>query len=319
MSADCFNSIRALILDKNEASRSLLEICLQSFGIASDWAPSEYEALLRTRTAANEEGRPYNLMIVDYATPEGNGIAYINKRKKQSPSGTQTKYILIVPPARDELFEELEAAGIEFGITKPIIPSVLYNCIIEMFSVKPPDKKENARSQDAHTAPFPYHIELVEDNKTNQYIAQTILEQAGFVVLIADDGGDGFRLFKDHRREIDLILMDIHMPDMDGYTASDLIREIDKDVPIVAMTADAIAGVAENCKNHGMEHYVSKPFEPDELIETILQVLNAKDKTRSSTPEPVKQEERPVILDREMGCAALAEIRKSTSLFWENI
>ena len=69
--------------------------------------------------------------------------------------------------------------------------------------------------------------------------------------------------------------MDLHMPVMDGYTSSDLIRKIDQDVPIVAMTADAISGVEELCQSHGIRNYVSKPFEPDQLIETLISLLGS--------------------------------------------
>jgi CheY-like chemotaxis protein len=117
----------------------------------------------------------------------------------------------------------------------------------------------------------------VEDNKTNQFIAKSILEQAGFVVIITSDGEEGYRYFAAHQKEIDLILMDLHMPVMDGYTSSDLIRKISKDIPIVAMTADAIAGVEEKCRSHGIWNYVSKPFEPDQLIETLITLMNEKE------------------------------------------
>ena len=78
--------------------------------------------------------------------------------------------------------------------------------------------------------------------------------------LFADNGEEGHRFFTANRTGLDLILMDIHMPVMDGYAASDLIREIDDKIPIVAMTADAIAGVQEECERHGIYHYVSKTF-----------------------------------------------------------
>jgi signal transduction histidine kinase/DNA-binding response OmpR family regulator len=299
MAADCFKNIKALVLDKNDAERTLLESCLKAFGVSADLAPTAYDALMFSRQA-QKEGRPYNLMIVDFLTPDENGVAYINKRKKQD--GGQTKYILMIPMAREELFEDLESAGIDFGIIKPVISSVLYNCIIEMFSVKPPDtKKRPEEMSGGNIGPHPYHILLVEDNKTNQYIARAILEQAGFEVTEAGDGGEGIRLFGEHRQELDLILMDIHMPDMDGYTASDRIREIDADIPIVAMTADAISGVAEKCRSHGMAHYVSKPFEPDELINTILRILDSREKKHQPEPESMPPKPGAYVLDLEDG------------------
>jgi signal transduction histidine kinase/DNA-binding response OmpR family regulator len=304
MAADCFRNIRALLFEKNESSRSLLENCLNSFGISFDWAASEYDVILMARNAAEADGRPYNLFIVDFLTPDENGIAYISRLKSMVSPGQQAKYILMLPLSREDLFEEAEAAGIDFGILKPIIPSVLYNGIIELFGIKPPQKKEPPDTPDAPASIYPYHILLVEDNKTNQFIAQSILEQAGFKVSKADGGNEGYEFFKTHHSKLDLILMDIHMPDMDGYTASDLIREIDPDVPIVAMTADAIAGVENTCKSHGMDHYVSKPFEPDELIATILTVLKSKKRDRPLDPKTDTPADENV-LDSEDGIRRL--------------
>ena len=87
---------------------------------------------------------------------------------------------------------------------------------------------------------------LAEDNKTNQLIVKSLLEQVGIDAIIANDGKEAVELYKGHRDKIDLILMDLHMPVMNGYEAAERIREFSSEVPIVAMTADAIFGVREN-------------------------------------------------------------------------
>lgn len=199
---------------------------------------------LLARKAAEEEKDPYNFVLADFMAPKDRGIAFISRLKKTALLGQPSKFILIIPISREYPFEETEAAGIDFALSKPIIPSVLYNGIIEIFRIKPPEMEQPTENQDKNTLPYPYHILVGEDNKTNQFIAQSILAQAGFSVSLADDGG-GYHFIEEHGQDVDLILMDIHMSDMDGYTAPDLIRKINSDVPIVAMTADAIAGVEE--------------------------------------------------------------------------
>lgn len=287
MAADCFKNVRALVLDKNDNDRTFLSNCFRSFGITADLVASEDKAMQLLRKA-EEINKPYNLLILDFLTPSEGGTEFFSRIKKSSLFKKPPHCMLMVPMTRDDLFDEFETVGIDFGITKPIIPSVLYNGIIEILEIEPPMALQTEKKQDAHTAPYPYHILLIEDNKTNQFIAQTILEQAGFKVSKADNGQIGYRFFADNRQDIDLILMDIHMPVMDGYTASDLIRQIDAEVSIVAMTADAIAGVEEMCKRHGIHYYVSKPFEPDQFVETIMAVLSHNKKATTEAPEQNK-------------------------------
>jgi signal transduction histidine kinase/CheY-like chemotaxis protein len=287
MAADCFKNVRALVLDKDDNDRIFLTSCFHSFGITADLVSHEDEAMHLLRKA-EEAGNPYNLLILDFMTPSEGGIELFSRIKKSSLFKKLPNCILMVPMTRDDLFDEFETVGIDFAVTKPIIPSVLYNGIIEILEIKPPTALQTEKKQYAQTAAYPYHILLVEDNKTNQFIAQTILEQAGFKVSKADNGQIGYQFFIDNRKDIDLILMDIHMPVMDGYTASDLIRQIDADVPIAAMTADAIAGVEEKCKKHGIYHYVSKPFEPDQFVETILAILGNQNKTTTEAPDQKK-------------------------------
>ena len=294
MALDCFRNIRALVLDKSVTISNLLADCFRSYGIEADFAASEDEFMRQM-----ESNSGYNLLIIDYSTPKGGGIEFIAGIRKASAD--QTKYMLMFPTTRDDLFEEAEKAGIDFGITKPIIPSILYNGIVEAFGIKPPEARKLSPKLDTIKSVHPYRILLVEDNKTNQFIAQTILEQAGLKVDKADDGQQGYQFFADNWKDVDLILMDIHMPVLDGYAASDMIRKIDTDVPIVAMTADAIAGVEEKCRSHGINYYVSKPFEPEQFIDTVLSVLQQKNIEAVPLGTNSKNAKAPALLDTSDG------------------
>lgn len=277
MSSDCFRNTRALILLKQEGMRAQLEEYLRSFGIQNEIVGTEQEIREKLDDSRRKGDSFYQLLLIDYATPQSGGIEFFRKLRAERRIDRSNKTILIVPMMREDLFDELEAAGIDIGIAKPIIPSVLYNGIIEILKIKPPEEKQQQQKQDHLIAPHPYTLLLVEDNKTNQFIAKNILEQAGFVMILTSDGEEGYQYFAAHQNEIDLILMDLHMPVMDGYTSSDLIRKISQDIPIVAMTADAIAGIEEKCQSHGIWNYVSKPFEPDQLIETLITILCGKE------------------------------------------
>lgn len=276
MAADCFSTLRALVLDASENSRNMLGDCLKAFGIKHILTVDENEAIQLMRKAVVEGEPPYNLLIVDYMTPQDGGIAFLEKVRKAMYYQRDAKCMLIVPMTREDLLEDILSVGIDFGLAKPIIPSALYNGIMELFNIKPPKMEEEEASSVSLVSPFPYHILLVEDNKTNQFIARSILEGAGFSVTKADNGKEGYDFFVAHQSEIDLILMDIHMPVMDGYTATEWIRKVDAETPIIAMTADAIVGVEEKCRSYGINVYISKPFEPEVFIRTVLEILKGK-------------------------------------------
>ncbi len=129
---------------------------------------------------------------------------------------------------------------------------------------------------------------LAEDNKTNQLIAKTLLKQVGIESIVANDGKEALELYREHRDSIDLILMDLHMPVMNGYEAAEKIRELSTKVPIVAMTADVILGVRDRCRQRGIFHYISKPFNPDDFIQTIMGII-------------LENETDTGVLDRQLG------------------
>jgi signal transduction histidine kinase/CheY-like chemotaxis protein/HPt (histidine-containing phosphotransfer) domain-containing protein len=286
MAADVFRRIRALVINSNESSGMQLAQYLRAFGITTDLALVEQEASKLVRKAAEEEEKPYNLIVVDFAASIDAGTAFVKKLRHSPYSNPSCKYVAVLPMSHDELREEMESVGVDFSILKPIVPSVLYNGIIEIFDISPPELQKPVPVEEDQAMQKHYAILLVEDNKTNQFIAKTILEQAGMQVSIASNGEEGCRSYEAHRGEIDLILMDLHMPVMDGYAASSCIRVNDPDIPIVAMTADAIAGVEEKCRSHGIYHYVSKPFEPEQLIETIDTILkNQRENQRGHAAE----------------------------------
>jgi CheY-like chemotaxis protein len=151
-----------------------------------------------------------------------------------------------------------------------------------------------------------YGILVVEDNKTNQLIAKSLLEPVGFRVWLGNDGQEGVDLFKAHRSEINLILMDLHMPVLNGYQAAEQIRVLSADIPIVAMTADVIEGVKEKCEACGIHHYISKPFDPEQFVATISNIVSTETRSKEapdSQPNDQKNDgaDEAMVLDREEG------------------
>ena len=182
---------------------------------------------------------------------------------------------MIFPMMRYDLFEKINEYGIDIGIGKPLIPSILLNGILDIFHLravcgsKTPAEVESAPAKLDKT----HHVLLAEGNKTNQLIVKSLLEQVGIDTIIANDGKEAVELYKERGSDIDLILMDLHMPGMNGYEAAEKIRELSTEVPIVAMTADVILGVREKCEQSGIRHYISKPFNPTRLIQTVKDLI----------------------------------------------
>ena len=285
-----FREVKALVLDRSATDLHLIEKYLASFGIPAELTESETKTAELLSGSSAENGKPFNLLILDYETPSDKGIEFVDKIKSELPASTELKVIMMVPLKREDVFQKIEEAGIDFGITKPIIPSLLYNGILEIFKAQTPETekaKPSAAGHGSRQGAIDYRTLVVEDNKTNQFIVREILEQAGFSVSLADNGEEGVNYYRAHQAEIDMILMDLHMPILNGYEASALIREMDRDVPIVAMTADAITGVDEECRRVGIDYYISKPFDPEKLTGTLLHILEPLQE--STYEEPVAE------------------------------
>lgn len=287
-------TLQILVLEDNASNLNLLDNYLRSFNMTADLATSAKKAHTVLRNASLT-AKPFDLIIVDNDTPKAGGLDYVQIIRNDPEVEPKPKFILMVSLKHEELLERMDEAGIDFALSKPVIPSVLYNGILEIFRDKVLDGyDQNAEkiAEKEFITDYPYHVLVVEDNKTNQMIAEAILEQAGFKVSLADDGHMGYEFFQKYRQELDLILMDLHMPVLNGYESTSLIRKISPTIPIVAMTADAVTGVEEQCREAGINNYISKPFEPEQFIGTIRNVLEQVRTERKETKKhPLLDEE----------------------------
>lgn len=277
LSSDLFKDIKVLVLEKTGANINLIENYLRVFGMECELTTSQSGAISLLETSNGKFSKPFDLILIDYDTPEGGGFKFIDIIKFNPKIVKKPKTIMLLPTTREDLFDRLDENGVDIGIGKPIIPSILFNAVLEIFKIKavnntkkPYTLEENNFSDKKYTAL------IVEDNKTNQMIEKSILKQIGINSIAAGNGKEGIRLFRENQSKIDLILMDLHMPVMNGYEASSEIRKISGNVPIIAMTADVILGVKEKCEINGISHYISKPFDPDHFIKTVKDILSGK-------------------------------------------
>ncbi len=274
-SANHFKDIRTLVLEKSGSSMTLIESYLSAFGMACELTSSEASAVKMLEAADRKFTNRFDLLIIDYNTPADGGFNFISALHRNARIGKMPKTIMLLPMMRTDLFDRLETYGVDMGLGKPIIPSILLNGILDLFKLR-----AVGASHATSAVPVPAasddridRVLLAEDNQTNQLIARSLLDQAGIETIIANNGQEAIDLFRLHQQALSLVLMDLHMPVVDGYESARQIRQMSSDIPIVAMTADVILGVREQCEQSGMHHYISKPFDPDHFIETVRRLI----------------------------------------------
>jgi len=294
ISANHFKDIRVLVLEKTGASMNLIENYLNAFGMHCELTTSQASALSMLEAADGKFAKPFDLFIIDYETPLEGGFEFAASIRDSRKIAKAPKIIMLLPMMRADLFDKLDQYGIDIGIAKPIIPSILFNGILEIFKLKAVSASQPTVNQEVQPVMTgkQHCVLVVEDNKTNQLIAKSLLKQVGIDSIMANDGQEGVELYKEHGNKIDLVLMDLHMPVMNGYEAAEEIRKIAPSVPIVAMTADVVLGVQGRCEQSGIHHYISKPFDPDRFIQTIKDII---------TEQGDSDAEDPPVLDRDAG------------------
>ena len=309
MAANHFKDLRVLVLEKTGSNMNLIEKYLGSYGISCELTSSQNSAVSMLEAADGKFAQGFDLLIVDYETPEEGGFSFVESLRKNPGIRHKPKVMMLIPMMREDLFDQLEQYHVDVGVGKPILPSILFNGILDVFrlrAVSASQPSENPEREGQKSLPLgDYTVLLVEDNKTNQLIASSLLQQEGIKVLVADNGKIGVEMYEDHEHEIDVILMDLHMPVMNGYEAASEIRKQSSEVPIIALTADVILGVKEKCEESGIHHYISKPFQPDRFLRTIADLLEERN-SRKREKERTEEKEKVLdqvssVLNREMG------------------
>ena len=297
LSSNRFRDVRTLVLEKSGANINLIGSYLESMGMHCELTSSETSALSMLEAANGKFAKPFDLLIIDYDTPAQGGFSFVELIRNNNKIVKIPRIIMLLPMMREDLFDRLNEFGIDMGIGKPIIPSILLNGILDILNLKAiSDSKLSTNLSDEESGTVklekPYHVLLVEDNNTNQLIAKSLLEQVGIKSIIANDGKEAVEQFQKNEDIIDLILMDLHMPVMNGYEAAEEIRKLSANVPIIAMTADVILGVRDKCEKSGIYHYISKPFDPERFIQTIKDIILG---------NKLEAELGTVVLDRQQG------------------
>ena len=278
VSKKSLKNLKVLIVDDNDVSREILKEQMGSFGVDAVTVASGKAAIQAVKDQS--EQKPFDLVIMDWRMPEMDGIEAAKSILNDKTISRTPMAIMVSAFGREEVAKKAEKIGIQNFLMKPINQSLLFDTIVNMFDMdksdmtiqsggSPEDGTDEIRIDGAK-------ILLVEDNVINQEVATEILGSAGASVEVANNGQEAVDAVA--TKSYDLVLMDLQMPIMGGYEATKFIRADRKnqDLPIIAMTAHAMQGVEAECKAAGMNDYVSKPIDPQNLFSTILKWIKPK-------------------------------------------
>ena len=264
--------LRALVVDDDFNTCDSSCRMLKQLGLRPEWTTSGREAAYRAKSAL-EEGDPYHTFILDWQMPGLSGLE--TAKKIRATVGTEAPIIILTAYDWSDIEEEAKSAGITAFCAKPLFMSDLKTVLLAANNLV--EKQENV--PEWTLADFSgKRILLVEDNALNREIAETILEEAGFLVDSAPDGTDAVSIMEQAEENYyDAILMDVQMPIMNGYEATRTIRRLSrkdvKDLPIIAMTANALEEDKETAFKNGMSAHIAKPLDMNIFISVLRKFL----------------------------------------------
>jgi len=266
--------IRALVVDDNAQAREILTDALRVFALRAESVSSGEDAVREIASADSHD--PYQLVLMDWRMPEMDGLEASRIIKRDDRLLHIPKIVMVTAFGREETRTQAEEIGIDSYLLKPVNSSLLYDTLVDLFGVAGVDDQRSAVKKDQTTEydATGIRVLLVEDNEMNQQVATELLESAGATVTVANHGGEAVKILTEagHATPFDVVFMDLQMPEMDGFTAAKLLRRDPrlKNLPIIAMTAHALAEERQRCLDAGMNDHVSKPIDPDALFSTLL-------------------------------------------------
>ncbi|WP_420565159.1 response regulator [Thalassobaculum sp.] len=277
---------RALVVEDNPSARQALCDMLRSMTFKVDASASGPEGIAQIRAHPG-----YDAVFVDWRMPGMDGIQAIRTMKELVSDQPAPAYVLVTAYGREDVLREAETADVDDILIKPLNPSQLFDSVVRVLRHRSGIAEEAGLARDITTPIERLTMEgrrvlVVEDNDLNRDVAIDLLESVGLSVDTVENGALALDAMAD--RAYDAVLMDVQMPVMDGYTAAREYRRRapESDLPIIAMTANAMSGDRERCLEAGMNDHVAKPIDPDDLYAVLSRWIGAAPADDPAVEEP---------------------------------
>ncbi|MGB8516352.1 MAG: PAS domain S-box protein [Gallionella sp.] len=279
-----------LVADDNETNRKVLQEMLRNWKLVPTVVMSGEQALAELERAA-QAGKPYTLALLDVQMPGMDGFELVEHLRRH-PEYVEATVMMLTSEGQRGDAARCRELGVASYLTKPVAQSELLDAIMTALGEPGQNKPALITRHSLRETRHKLNLLLAEDNKVNQTLAVRVLEKLGHTVTVANNGIEALQHW--HEGKFDAILMDVDMPEMNGYEATERIRkeevDSDKHIPIVAMTAHAMQGAREECLQHGMDGYLTKPINTEALwheLDILAQGAAAK---RGEEVAPVARE-----------------------------
>lgn len=273
------SSQKILVVDKNLTNRILLAKLLSNWQIEHTLAENSEQALINLHEA-KANGHPYSIVIVDMPMPSINNehfdAIHFGRMIKKDKSLVDTHLVVLTSQGQRGDAEKFKEMGFSAYLSKPIDQFLLYNRLLHLTQITTQDQEFITYSNKRDLPQFNARVLVVEDNAINQKVATGLLKKFGIKAELAANGQEALNALQNF--SFDLVFMDCQMPVMDGYEATKRIRDpqstvLDRNIPIIAMTANTMQGDREKCLAMGMDDFISKPVDPNKLQQSLQQWL----------------------------------------------
>jgi two-component system sensor histidine kinase/response regulator len=281
------DALRVLVVDDHAASRQLLAEMIATFGWQAETLPSGQAALDRL-TSDSRQAPPYDLLLIDMKMPGINGLQLIDTLRQLAHTSNLPLVLMATAYSREAYLQSEQAELTDAFLLKPVTSSSLFNAAIEACGKRCPQMvhSHGTRAGNKQRLKPPVHILLVEDNAMNQMVARGMLEQLGATLEIANDGAEGVDMLRTAADRFALVLMDVQMPVMDGYSATRLIRsELQLDLPVIAVSAGVTQAERDQCLACGMNDFVGKPIDAAQLLQVLGRFLTLENVASQEAPK----------------------------------